>query len=378
MDVVILSPLELEYAAVRRFLTDVKEEACNGITYEVGHFQGKHHCYRIAITETGPGNNTLALAAERAIQHFSPAVLLLVGIAGGVKDAQVGDVVVGTKAYGYESGKVTPEGLVSRPNTHYGDRELIAKAKTVKRERAWLQRLATTVNEPGVFFGPIASGEKVIASTTSPEYRFLKTHYNDTTAIEMEAYGFAKAAFGHPQVRALNIRAISDLLDGKNANDDRNHQPMAAAHAAAFAFELLNILELENVKIKPMDAKTIAQAVVSTLFPLLKLDSVKKAGQELKAAADGTVKEIWEKVKPIFIEEIEAEDTPEEAKVTIKSNLRKKLEKDEGLKKELEALLKQAEDKGVGGSQVTISHSKNVVQGSKVNTGGGDFRVGDG
>ena len=76
------------------------------------------------------------------------------------------------------------------------------------------------------------------------------------------------------------------------------------------------------------------------------------------------------------IEEIEAEDTPEEAQTTIKSSLRKKLDKDDELKQQLEALLKQAAEKGAAGSTVTISNSKNVVQGSNIQVGG-DFRLGD-
>ncbi|MCB0614435.1 MAG: hypothetical protein KDC75_14055, partial [Phaeodactylibacter sp.] len=119
-----------------------------------------------------------------------------------------------------------------------------------------------------------------------------------------------------------------------------------------------------------------AKQIVTTLFPLLKLDSVKQIGKEFRQATDGSILEMWEKVKPLFIEEIEAEDTPEEAQVAIGSALRKALNKDEKLKQELEALLKQAAEKGVAGSTVAITNSKNVVQGSNISVGG-DFRVGD-
>ena len=36
------------------------------------------------------------VAAERIVRHYEPAVVVLTGIAGGVKDVGIGDVVVGT------------------------------------------------------------------------------------------------------------------------------------------------------------------------------------------------------------------------------------------------------------------------------------------
>jgi len=88
-----------------------------------------------------------------------------------------------------------------------------------------------------------------------------------------------------------------------------------------------------------MDSKAIAKQVVNLLFPLLQLDSIKQIGSEFKSATNQSVKDIWEKVRYIFIEEIEAEENDAEAQVAIRSNLRKQVEQDKGLKQELERLL---------------------------------------
>ncbi|MCB9276605.1 MAG: 5'-methylthioadenosine/S-adenosylhomocysteine nucleosidase [Lewinellaceae bacterium] len=377
MDVAILCPISVEYTAVRAFLEHCREEQKDGEYYTAGAFRGKHHQYRIVLRQSGSRNSEVALAAERTIRHYRPALVLLAGIAGGVKDVAIGDVVVGTQAYGYEAGKSTGEGFSSRPNVLPYSRGLIELARAVARSEAWLQRLPSTAPPPRVFFGPIASGDQVVASTRSEVYSNIKAHYNDTLALEMESIGFARAVAGHPQVQAANIRGISDLLDGKNPAHDLDAQPRAAAHAAAFLFELLYQLDLSTITTTPMDANTVAKQAVSLLFPLLKLDSVKQAGKEFRQAIDGTLLEIWNKVKPIFIEEIEAEDIPDQAQGAIRSALRRNLEQDDSLKQQLETLLKQLEEKGAGNSSVVIENSKNVVQGSNINVGG-DFRLGDG
>lgn len=373
MDIAILTPIAVEYRAVKGYLKDAREEQKEGQYYTVGTFRGQHHDYSVFLRETGSRNNEVALAAERAIRHYQPAVIILTGIAGGVKDAGIGDVVVGTQAYGYEAGKSMDEGFSSRPNVLPYSQELIELARSVERAGRWHQRLSSGAS-PRVFFGPIASGDQVVASTRAEVYRVIKAHYNDTLALEMESIGFARALASYPRIRAINIRGVSDLLDGKNAKHDAESQPRAAEHAAAFVFELLDQL---NLNIQNMDAKTLAKEIIATVFPLLRLDSVKQVGKEFKEATDGSILEIWEQVRPVFIEEIEAEDTVEEAQVAIGSALRRELNKDEELKQQLEALLKKAEEKGTAGSKVVIKNSKNVVQGSDIRVGG-DFRVGDG
>ena len=373
MDIAILTPITVEYHAVKAYLEDTREEQKDGQYYTLGQFRGGRQTFSVVLRETGPRNSELALAAERIVRHYEPAVVVLTGIAGGVKDVGIGDVVVGTQAYGYEAGKSTDKGFSSRPNVLPFSSELIELAKSIERAGEWRRRLSSGAS-PMVFFGPIASGDQVVASTQAEAYRIIKAHYNDTLALEMESIGFARALAAYPHIRAINIRGISDLLDGKNAAHDAENQPRAAAHAAAFVFELLDQL---NLNIQNMDAKTLAKEIVATVFPLLRLDSVKQIGREFKEATDGSILEIWEQVKPVFIEEIEAEDTVEEAQVAIGSALRRELNKDEELKQQLEALLKKAEEKGTAGSKVVIKNSKNVVQGSDIRVGG-DFRVGDG
>jgi hypothetical protein len=68
----------------------------------------------------------------------------------------------------------------------------------------------------------------------------------DALALEMEGYGFLKAAHAHSGLEALVVRGISDLLEGKADADKGGSQERASRHAAAFAFQVLAKLSILN------------------------------------------------------------------------------------------------------------------------------------
>jgi nucleoside phosphorylase len=210
---VILTALPVEYLAVRSHLSDLQEEIHpKGTIYERGRFTAEDRTWDVGIVEIGAGNSGAALEAERAIAYFEPDVILFVGVAGGIKDVVLGDVVASTKVYGYESGKAE-QTFKPRPEIGLPAYGLEQLARAEARKADWLKRLAV-VSEPTprVFVAPIAAGEKVIASTKSEVFQFLRSNYGDTIAIEMEGFGFLDAARANQQVSALVVRGISDLI----------------------------------------------------------------------------------------------------------------------------------------------------------------------
>jgi len=100
-----------------------------------------------------------------------------------------------------------------------------------------------------VFVAPIAAGEKVVASKESDVFNFIRGSYNDAIAIEMEGFGFLSAAFAYPNIQAIVIRGISDLIEGKNDDSvepEYVRQEKASRHASTFAFEILAKFSLEG------------------------------------------------------------------------------------------------------------------------------------
>jgi nucleoside phosphorylase len=238
---IVLTALSVEYKAVRRHLHDTIEIVHPfGTIYESGNFIGnKGTNWQVGLAEIGAGNPGAAAEAERAIAFFKPEVALFIGVAGGIKDVAIGDVVVGTKIYGYESGKVAREFEI-RPIVFNSSYELQQRARAEAKREDWLER--TNKSSPSnfrAFVAPIAAGEKVVSSRKSTLFTFIHKHYGDALAVEMEGRGFLEAAHANQQVRALVIRGISDLIDRKTETDSKGAQELAAQNASGFAFEVL-------------------------------------------------------------------------------------------------------------------------------------------
>jgi nucleoside phosphorylase len=235
---IVLTALEVETRAVLRQLGNFAAETVSGTGFFKGQFEG----WEIAVAEVGSGNAAAAAIAARALGHYKPDVALFVGVAGGVKDVAIGDVVVGTKVYGYESGKDAASGFAVRPDLLSAAHDLEQRARLLRQSEDWKRRLDPAVQHgnPRVFVGPIAAGEKVVASKRSATATVISEHYGDALAVEMEGRGFLEGVrISHP-VRGCVVRGISDLLSGKADADEAGSQRIAADAASAVAFEMLS------------------------------------------------------------------------------------------------------------------------------------------
>ncbi len=245
---VILTALSVEYKAVRAHLTDLKEETHpQGTVYERGKFSSGAHSWEVGIVEIGKGIPRAAVEAERAMRHFRPSVVFFVGVAGGIKDVILGDVVAATKIYEYESGK-DGEIFMPRPSVQNSTYRMVQRAQAEARKGKWLRRVEEShaASRPRGVIGPIAAGPKVVASTRSATYEFIQTHYSDALVVEMEGFGFLEAVHANLGVEALVIRGVSDLIDRKSEADASGNQEIAAQNASAFAFEVLANIEISG------------------------------------------------------------------------------------------------------------------------------------
>jgi nucleoside phosphorylase/DNA-binding transcriptional ArsR family regulator/tetratricopeptide (TPR) repeat protein len=249
--VVVLTALALEYQAMRKHLADpTLLRTPSGTRYEVGILPGDKVDWRVHIAEIGMGNAGAAVEVTGAIDIFGPRLLLFVGVAGGLKaaDQSKGDVVVANLVYNVHSAKlaVGAQGesqVLSRPLSFPAPHRLTQLARAVSRTE-WLpgQLLQTMLTvgtrSPEVHLRPIVAAEVVLADPSSDLRERIAEQFNDAVAIDMESFGVYEAAHRY-ELPVLAVRGLSDLVGDKDATGDRDWQPRAAQHAAAFAVALL-------------------------------------------------------------------------------------------------------------------------------------------
>ena len=253
--IIILTAIKPEYLAVRAHLHDVKDSDINDTSYETGVFKiEERKIATIVIRECGAKNTNASQETERAIQYFKPQAIFFVGIAGSRKptDFGIGDVIFPEKVYSYEGGKSEKESFLSRPDNALMSYTLMEKAKKERNKEDWKSLIkGTWEQKPKADLGIIASGEQVVEHYDSSIGTILTKHYNDTSAVEMEGFGFGKAA--NRQGRETNnilvgvVRGISDVLGRSSKNEKEESEDRRPAYAkelasdtaAAFAFWLI-------------------------------------------------------------------------------------------------------------------------------------------
>ncbi|WP_067143801.1 5'-methylthioadenosine/S-adenosylhomocysteine nucleosidase [Microtetraspora malaysiensis] len=256
--IVILAALDLEYQAIREKLVDPRvHRHQQGTRFEVGRLVDSQ-C-RVALAHVGKGNQSAAVLTERAIAEFTPAALLFVGVAGALHShISLGDVVVATHVYAFHGGTSEDDGFKSRPRVWETSHAADQIARHIARTGSWVRDLPVRGRTPEVHFGPIAAGEVVLNSRLSAHARWIRDHYNDALAIEMEGAGVVQAGHLNGALPVVVIRGISDRADGTKETTDREQwQPRAVANAAAFAAVLAEELAAERQNSgQPMAAET--------------------------------------------------------------------------------------------------------------------------
>jgi nucleoside phosphorylase len=227
---------------------------------------------------TQRGNVNSASQTTEIINNFNPKHIILVGIAGGIKNnINLGDVAVSDNVEYYEYKKISTEKTQPRSTT-------IAPPSKNLRDiiqhvgEEWKDKIKTSrpdgkpKEETKVVHGLILSGETIQSGKLQIHQAYLE---KNPIAFETEAGGVGEAIYNTNRSEYIVIKGISDYVDIVESQTLRDMwRKYASEVAAAFSYELI----LQAIK---------------TLYP-----GVSEIGRKLNAYLE-KVKEDFEKANPI-------------------------------------------------------------------------------
>lgn len=224
VDVLLLCAVPVEWECLKELISDGTPDTLLSDPAIRGRIDHGERSLSAALVEVGMGLTTSAMATLGAVEKYRPSLVVFVGIAGGFKDVEIGDVVVADKVYPYETGKVIDGGFQSRSDT----RTVPASLTNIARKL----RVDFPQRDYRLLVGAIASGEKVVADIASEELERIRSHAGDSLAVEMEG----SAVLGAIDRAAVDsdyflVRGISDLIAGKSDTDAQGGQERAIANA---------------------------------------------------------------------------------------------------------------------------------------------------
>src|SRR5579875_1347637 len=230
-DVLLVTVTEMEAKAVLNLFPDHK--ACHlgpgaKTYYDLG-LAADASVFMVQSEMGIGGAGGALLTVHEAISALSPSVVIMVGIAFGLKpkEQKVGDILVSTQICDYNQQKIDTS-LGGQPVILTRGSRIPASASLLDRFRAGAKGWSCPAS---IHFGPILSGEKLI---NNQHYRDLLLGI-EPEAIGGDMEGAALSTLGQlHKVDWVLVKAISDWADGEKDCQKRERQEEASSNAARF------------------------------------------------------------------------------------------------------------------------------------------------
>jgi nucleoside phosphorylase len=245
-DVVILTALDDEYMAMRSSLL--------ARSTEVVEWQ-RHEAYvlgtgikAVLVPTLDMGQLNAALGTARAVTTLAPQLVILVGIAGCMREptegkVSLGDLVISRHIIDYELQKISQtKGVEDRWQIYRSSQDLLKWVAYWAPKKTWLRsfnepRPDGSQRVPGYKIGDVFSGNTVIAEEN--ERKRLLGKFQDALAVEMEAAGVA-AALGSMEEIKPEFLMIKSFTDWANGHKDDSWRDYACKIAAEFTAALID------------------------------------------------------------------------------------------------------------------------------------------
>ena len=205
---------ENEMEKFRTIIVEEKEIPNEKYLIQYGHLKENKDIKIAYASQQQTGMIDAAIVSSDLILKFNPKYLIMLGVLGGKPDeVNIGDVVIATKVFTVDKGKIDKLGFHPEADSSDIIGAYITKIKSQKKEieRYVADKDETRNNEIKIHFGPIGCVGQVIDLEGYFEKKISKID-RKAVAIEMESYSIDRACklVNNGNTKPLIIKGVMD------------------------------------------------------------------------------------------------------------------------------------------------------------------------
>lgn len=222
-------------------------------TYYAGDLKDGDNIKKIVTVQCcDMGMVSATVTALNLYLHFKPKYIFIVGIAAGIDNQNIGDIIVPNEVRNYTTGKYCERDgksiFIPEPKI------LQLDSKIVRMINCDHSEILSEITKESPFSSdyilklhstPMACGSAVIASKSIVDEQ-INEHYRKSAALDMESYGvfYAAQSLCDNKPIAICVKSISDHADGNKNNNRSDIDQAYASYTSAYftKYLILNYL----------------------------------------------------------------------------------------------------------------------------------------
>lgn len=193
-----------------------------------------------------------AILSSTLLTKYTPKLLVMTGVCGGrmKKDVKIGDIIVPSEVYDYQTGKLDNGKFKPYHYRAVIDDDLISKIRNWKLEILRQMEDDAEIKKDrikltNVHFDVMASGGLVIKTDGALDY-ISESFDEKTVAVEMESYSVARSCNIDPFKNHSKAIIIKASMDGSDKDKTDIDKEWAAHVSSKFTYYFLKKLEAEG------------------------------------------------------------------------------------------------------------------------------------